>query len=378
MTEFINKIFDTGYERDPAQMRGCFFGGGGGGGTTQTVQKADPWSGIQPQLTQAAGDTQNLYNQGLLKQQYYPNSTVAQFAPQQQQAIDMTTQRATNGSPVNTANQQQVTDTLNGKYLDPSSNPYLQDTYNQAAKGVEGTVNSAFGQGGRYGSGLNQYALGQNLNNLATDIYGGAYQSGRTNQLQASALAPQAANTDYTDIGALANAGAQVQGQSQANLSDLVNRFNFNQQQPSQNVANYVGLLNGAGGNYGSSTTSSPYYQNNTANALGMGLGGLGALSSIGSLTSGSGLLSASSMPGLASMFSFLSDMRIKENIREIGHENGFPLYEFSYKHDAAHTRYIGVMAQDVIKTRPEAVVMDKGYYKVNYTMLGIEFREAA
>lgn len=269
----------------------------GGGGSTTTVQKADPWSGIQPQLLQAAGDTQKLYNQGLLKQNYYPDSTVTPFAPQQQQAIDLTTQRAVNGSPVNQANSGMLTNTLNGNFLDPNSNPYLRSTYDQAAKSVTGTVNGSFGQGGRYGSGLNQDTLERNLNGLATNIYGGNYTNERNNQLKAGVEAPTAASQDYTDLGALANAGAQVQGQNQAGLTDQVNRYNFNQQQPAQNIASYIGLLNGSGGQYGGQSTTSPYYQNNAANALGMGLGGVGMLSGMSNL----GMFGSGGMSGLLS-----------------------------------------------------------------------------
>jgi hypothetical protein len=64
------------------------------------------------------------------------------------------------------------------------------------------------------------------------------------------------------------------------------------------------------------------------------------------------------------------SDIRLKHNIEYKGKmESGIPVYEFSYKgHDERHT---GVMAQDVIKTQPEAVVlMDNGYYAVDYGVL--------
>ena len=40
--------------------------------------------------------------------------------------------------------------------------------------------------------------------------------------------------------------------------------------------------------------------------------------------------------------------------------------------------RYIGVMAQEVQKSHPEAVVqMKNGYLVVNYDLIGVKFREA-
>ncbi|UNF41115.1 tail fiber domain-containing protein [Bartonella krasnovii] len=52
--------------------------------------------------------------------------------------------------------------------------------------------------------------------------------------------------------------------------------------------------------------------------------------------------------------FAGLSDIRAKENIREVGQRNGYTLYEYNYK--GYPERYRGVMAQDVLKLKPEAV----------------------
>lgn len=355
--------------------------GGGGGGTQTVTQKADPWSGIQSQLLQAAGDTQNLYNQGLLKPQVYQGQTYANFSPESQQAMDLTSQRALNGSPINKANQGLLTDTLNGKYLDPNSNPYLKGTYDQASKSVQGTLDSQFGQGGRYGSGLNQQVLGQGLNDLANNIYGANYQQERTRQMGASALAPQAANQDYTDLSALANVGAQKEGMSQNAINDTINRFNANAAAPGQNIQNYIGLLNGAGGNYGATTQTSPYQQNNTLGGLGSGLGLLGNVGGLGGSLLGSIAGPAAVYSGFgagapiskgATMASMFSDSRLKEDIRLVDSENGYPIYHFKYKgHDAI---YRGVMAQDVAHIKPEAVQIINGYLAVDYDMIGVKF----
>jgi hypothetical protein len=56
----------------------------GGGGTTQTVQKADPWSGQQPYLTDIFANAQNLYHN--YTPQYYQGQTVASRDPAMIQA----------------------------------------------------------------------------------------------------------------------------------------------------------------------------------------------------------------------------------------------------------------------------------------------------
>jgi len=72
----------------------------------------------------------------------------------------------------------------------------------------------------------------------------------------------------------------------------------------------------------------------------------------------------------------FRSDIRIKENIVQIGEQNGYPLYEFNYIGD--DVRYSGVMAQDVEKITPEAVVEINGIKAVNYGMIGVEMKRVA
>lgn len=73
------------------------------------------------------------------------------------------------------------------------------------------------------------------------------------------------------------------------------------------------------------------------------------------------------------------SDRRLKENIEQVGVDEatGLNLYEFNYIADP-HTRYVGVMADEVEKVMPEAVIVgDGGYKAVDYDMLDIEFKEA-
>ncbi len=64
------------------------------------------------------------------------------------------------------------------------------------------------------------------------------------------------------------------------------------------------------------------------------------------------------------------SDRRLKKNIIEVGaHRLGIPVYEFSYLWN--DKRHVGVMAQDLIKVLPKAVITFKsGFMAVNYRML--------
>ena len=130
----------------------------------------------------------------------------------------------------------------------------------------------------------------QNYNNsmsdMAANIYGNNYANERTNQLNAAnqyanlgqSLAQgynalgntqfgqqyTAANLgmdlgqqDYANIDRLAAVGQQVEGQSQKVLDDYMNRFNYYQQRPEQQLSQYTAWLNGIpGASFGTQDTN--------------------------------------------------------------------------------------------------------------------------
>ena len=66
-----------------------------------------------------------------------------------------------------------------------------------------------------------------------------------------------------------------------------------------------------------------------------------------------------------------ISDRRLKRDLLRVGTlPNGIPLYSFNYIWGGS--RYIGVVAQDVLKIVPAAVIVDQyGFYRVDYSMIG-------
>lgn len=141
----------------------------------------------------------------------YANMQGAQVTPFSNEtnvALDMATRRATGGSPVSRAAQDYAAKTLGGGFM--GSNPYLDATFNKAQGAVTNAVQSNFGLSGRNPRGVDAagFAADQ-YNDLATQIYGGDYQAERARQQQLVPFAGQLAAQDYTDIGQLANVGAQ-------------------------------------------------------------------------------------------------------------------------------------------------------------------------
>lgn len=363
-------------------------GKSGGGGSSTVTQKSDPWAGAQPYITQQLSEAQKLYNSGQLAPKFYSGQTVAGQSPETQQAIGLLSQRALNGSPLNNAANQQLQDTISGKYADPSTNPYFQGSLNNIAdayaRGTAAQTDAAFNRSGSYGGSAytetkaaNNKAFGDSLNDLANT----QYQQNRQQQLQAAALAPTAANQSYNDIAQLANAGQTKDSYQQSVLDDALQRYNYNANLPYNSLSNYASLI---GGNYGNtSTQSSSGGGNRLASGLGGGIAGaLGGASlfnalplTLGSL--GLGASGASAIGGGLGLLSAISDRRAKTGVKFIGRENGHKMYEFSYKGDKTRARYIGVMAQDIIKTHPEAIFSMGEYMGVDYSKLNVRMRAA-
>ena len=70
------------------------------------------------------------------------------------------------------------------------------------------------------------------------------------------------------------------------------------------------------------------------------------------------------------------SDSRLKKNIKKIGQSiDGYNIYKFEYLDD--DKEWIGVLAEEVFKKKPSAVVRgDNGYLAVDYHQIDVAFKE--
>ena len=78
----------------------------------------------------------------------------------------------------------------------------------------------------------------------------------------------------------------------------------------------------------------------------------------------------------VASVVKFQSDSRLKEDIKKIGTSiDGHNIYKFKYLDSSEY--YTGVMAEEVLAKKPEAVSrLDYGYWGVDYSQIDVEMRE--
>lgn len=242
-------------------------GGSSGGGSSTTVQKADPWEGQQPYLRSIFYKAQNMYNQGALAPDYYPDSTTVDMSDTTQQALDLQRQRALAGSPLTDAAQGELQRTISGSYLDPTQNTALQGVLDAALNTALPSVDAAATKAGRYGSGVWADTRAQAAQEAAASVYGDE----RTRQMQAMMFAPQMAQQDYQDIAALSEVGTAEENYAQQQLNELVNRYNYEQAQPMTALQNYLNLVQG---NYGGSSSATTSTSGARSNPLGGALGG--------------------------------------------------------------------------------------------------------
>lgn len=262
--------------------------------STQTTA-IDP--AIQPYLGFGLQEARRLYEAGGPK--YYEGQTYVGPSSATQTALEQLQQRATQGSPLVSAAQQQTLGTVKGDYL--GGNPFFQGAFQPAAQAARQTFESALGDigskaslAGRYGSGamgnLQQQAAGQFAQKL-TDTAGQlAYQNyaqERARQQQATAMAPEMAQADYGDIQRLLAAGQLGEGYQGQALQADINRFNYGQMLPQQQLNQYLNQVYGFPASK-TTTTQTPYFTNPTATALGTGLLGVNLLTQANKLTGGS------------------------------------------------------------------------------------------
>lgn len=224
-----------------------------------TTSTAAPWAPAQPYLLDTMRQAQNLYDNG--------NGMVAPFSPQTRQYFDRATAYA-NSNPLGGASNM-MNSTINGDYMSPGTNPYLDATYKHAAGLLGDQVNSMFSMAGRYGSGADQQTLGNSLGNLANSMYSQNYQNERQNQLNAATFMPQMSNANMANLGIIGNVGNQIENKQQAFMAqpyNLLSQF-------------YSPIVNGTAGlgQQGSQTTP-------TGNGISGALGGAAAGAQMGSM----------------------------------------------------------------------------------------------
>ena len=264
---------------------------GGKSDKQTTTQTNDPWAPAQGALKDILGRAEGLYKRG---SEYAPFSTVVPFSNQTEQALQGIEGRASQGNPLYGQGQAALSgglDTLqrtaSGQML--NNNPHLSSMFNALSGDVMNAVNSQFSAAGRTASPAHAGVLTKELGNLGAQIYGQDYARERQNQLSAAGQMPgytsaipgyQAAG--YNDMNALMGVGQAREGKAGETLQDMLNRWNFQQESPWENLGRYANIATGIGGMGGNSTGTQTVKSSGLGGILGGLFGGIGALKDTG------------------------------------------------------------------------------------------------
>jgi hypothetical protein len=188
-------------------------GGSKKSGNVTSTQNSAPWAGAVPYLNDVFRQAQGIFYNGTPIN--YANGEARPFAGIHGQGVD------------------QLSSTIRGDYLNPSSNPFFQQSVNDALGLAKSQFAGQFGgqAGGNLGNSGYQEMLLRTLGNISTNAF--ADNFARENQLSATQLA---SNYQF--------APAQA----------------------------YASIVNSAPG--GTSTTSQPFFTNPIGGALGGALAG--------------------------------------------------------------------------------------------------------
>ena len=215
-------------------------GGLFGGKTTQT-STTTPFSGA------IADEFGNMFK--TLSGRYSNDASSSGYGGQLTAPENSTQQAAVSGLAAN-ANNQTLADYANGKYLDPSTNPYTQQYANELTTNANNQfktdaagIDSRFNNRGFYDSSAHASTLDRasqdanaNLDNSLTNFYNQQYQSGVGNMLNAQGQQQSANNAllnagngEYDIANNADNANYQnylaQKGFTQQDINDLLNYF---------------------------------------------------------------------------------------------------------------------------------------------------------
>lgn len=262
-----------------------------GGGKTQSTSV--PWGPQGKEFKKLYQEAGQLLGTNL---EYYPGSTVAPRNAWQTSANQNVADLVQGGSSGLESALAENERTTSGQYLNVDSNPHLRAYGDAAAEDISRSymrtvmpqITSRFGGAGRSAgpqdSGNAEGAamsaanrdLGQELSQMYAGLYGSAYENERGRMGTAAGMSPTLRAAQFTDQAALQAAGKDEFQYAQMQLSDLVNRFNFEQYEAYERLGMFQGLINQPGG-YGAQTQRSQIGGAQIGGMAASVAGGLGA-----------------------------------------------------------------------------------------------------
>lgn len=270
--------------------------------------------------------------------------------------------------------------TASGAELNPYDTPGFSDAINAMKEGITNDVKGVYAGSGRDPSGAGSFAgsLGKGLTQGIAPVIQSQYNQNKQNQMNAASSLFGAGNTTASGLTQqqLAELSQKFQGLQGAgalpglltgNATAQLGAANTAYGQPYGNIGMLSSLVNPIAALGGSSTGSGTSTQETSKSLLSNIVGGAAGLAGLNGAL-GSGWLSSlgSSIGSFLPMMAF-SDERLKEDVEPVGEtHDGQTLYSYRYIGDTEPR--VGLLAQDVEKRDPGAVVEHQsGFKMVNY-----------
>ena len=259
---------------------------GGNNDSTQEI-KNDPWGPAQPALKNILGYGQNAYDAG------YQNTPFQTFAPMndlQQQGIQQNLNYSQGLMPNQIGQAQGAWNSaLNAP--DVANNPYVLNQLGIQAKlanrnlaeniipGIQGDA-TATGQSGssRQGvaEGIASRGTQEAILNQAGQTMLGAYGQGLGARGNALGQSGNMMGLGMLPGATMQQAGGQLNQEAQRYIDEAMQRQNFGQQNPWDQISRFQNVAQPISGQGGTQTQPNPYQSNPFASALGGGLAGYG------------------------------------------------------------------------------------------------------
>ena len=341
---------------------------GGQSSSTQTQQsQTAPWAATQPMLQSILGQIgTGLNNTGLTSAETGALNTLqgnaARGNPYAGQIGDYATSLlGGGGANAQAGNVQGNLSTLQGQLMPYANgsmignNPALDAQLAQIRTDVGDSVNSQFAAAGRDFSGANQMAYGRGVAAGEAPVIAAQYNQDVANRFNAANALYNAGNTTAGTLSGMQQNYLANQGQGVTAAQSALDAQNYGANATLAEEAQRRGI---------------PVQALSLLAQIGVPIAGLGSQSN--GTTQGTQEMSGADQfskiaGGIGSLLKFTpSDMRLKEDISPVGTLfDGTPVYGYRYKGAGAY--HIGLMAQDVEKITPGAVIEINGYKAVDY-----------
>lgn len=258
--------------------------GGPANTTATTTTELPDWA--QPYARELLQRGDALSHEGMA---VYGGQRSANLNANQTAGMKMVADRAKNGSATVNAGQQNLMDTLSGKYLG-QGNPYLTGAIDKASQDVtrnyQGAVNSTdatMARAGAFGGSAWQQAqqgaqreLADGLGNVSTQMRYQDYGNERQNQIGAQQTALAYGQLPYMDAAQLMAAGGTQYGYDQQKLKDQMDVFNETESGKYKSLDVLGNAIRGAVGGGGTVSQTAP-----GANPYAQAAGGAAALAGL-------------------------------------------------------------------------------------------------